>query len=110
MSGVDLWLKVNDLNDKMLNAVDDFTVFSKDAAQKNALYKKERSKRLMVRRAEGVPVSILKEVVDGEDDIADLKCDADATDGLRDSTREYIMALKVAITTLREQIQREWNL
>jgi len=108
MTGVDLYLELNERQKALDEAVQDlfkWEALSRDSA---LAYKKERTKQLAIHRSEGMPVSILKEYVEGIDSVADLRADYDGAEGQIVAVREFIMATKVAIGSLNEQIKREW--
>ena len=108
MSGVDLMLELKEREDKLFDAIDDLYKFGRLAPEEDREFKIARQKEMLTQRAKGLPVSILKEVAEGEEGVAELKCKADTTENLFLATKELIQALKLSINTLKEQIAREW--
>ncbi len=109
MSGVDLLLELRKTKEELFQALSDLDMYSKEAPLKRRDYRREKAKRTAVKRAEGVPVSIIQTIVDGEDDIADLWCIAEQTENLKGVAAEKINILKQWFSFLREQTGREWS-
>ena len=69
----------------------------------------ELAKLMLKKREEGLPVSMLKNICEGDPYIAELKYNVDLADVLYDSAKETINALKIEIKVLNDQIEREWH-
>lgn len=109
MSGVDLFLEIQSKTEMLDKALGSFRKRGEALAEANREYKMELSKTLLLKREEGTPVSILKNVCEGLPEIAELRFKLDMADTLYSSAKETINALKLEIKVLNDAIEREWH-
>jgi hypothetical protein len=59
-------------------------------------------------KAEGMPATLIRDLVRGDDDVADLRFLRDVAQVNYDTEQEVINAIKVNIRVVADQIAREW--
>lgn len=109
MSGADLFLDIQAKIDLLDKALTSFGKRGKALAEADKEYRIELSKMLLVKRDEGIPVSVLTKICEGLPEIAELRFQRDVADVQYSSAKEMINALKVQIKVLEEAIEREWH-
>ena len=78
-------------------------------AQTEHDYRVALSKAMLIKRDEGLPVTILGDVCRGMNEIAKLKLDRDIAESLYDSVMQKIYSIKLNISILENQLGREWG-
>jgi hypothetical protein len=78
-------------------------------AQAEHDYKVHTSKRILLRREEGMAATIMKDIVMGEAETAKLRLERDIAEVMYKTALESINAEKLVIRVLDEQLDREWN-
>ncbi len=109
MSGVDLMLDIQNKTQMLDTALGSFRKRGEAVAAARRAYKMELSKAMLIKREEGVPVSILKAVCEGLPEIAELGFALDTAITLHDSAKETINVNKLEIKVLNDAIEREWH-
>lgn len=79
------------------------------AAQAERDYRVEMSKKVLMERDKGTPVTIISDVCRGDPDIAKLRFERDVADVVYKSAMEAINGYKLQIKILDAQLDREWN-
>lgn len=87
----------------------EFKKWSKEYAKREHDYRVALSKRLIERRLEGYPVTILSDIVRGEEDIAKLKYERDIAEGLKESAEKGTDFYKLTARLMDSQDSREWS-
>ena len=80
-----------------------------DKAETERKYKELLSQEVLRLRDEGMPVTIIKEVVYGLKAVAAARFDRDVALTIYEANQEAINAIKLNLRIVNEQIQREWN-
>ena len=81
----------------------------KKYAEKEANYRSELSKAMLLEREAGMPATILSDVCRGKDDIALLKLERDIAEAKYKAALEAVNVYKLRIKSLEAQIEREWR-
>lgn len=105
----DLQQQLNEQLQALKEAQNSLVRLANDAANAEYCYRVEKSKQVLLRRAEGMPVSLLSDVVKGDAKIAQLRLDADIKQSLYDAAKECINSSKFIARVLNEQIEREYR-
>ncbi len=91
-------------------ATDALTVKGKDLAIKERDYRVTLSKALLIGRAEGYPVTILRDICLGLDEVSDARLKRDIAQSQYDATRERINTLKLHARMIDGQLSRDLEL
>ena len=72
-------------------------------------YRIALSKKMLIERDNGMPVSILSDVCRGSEEVAELKFKRDCAKVNYESVQEAVNVYKLQIKVLENQIEREWR-
>lgn len=78
-------------------------------AQAEHDYRVELSKKVLLERDKGTPVTIISDVCRGDPNIAKLRFERDVADVVYRSALEAINGYKLQIKILDAQVEREWG-
>lgn len=104
-----MWHDIEETMKKGEQSLSEFKKYNNEYAKKEYLYRTELSKRLLKRRTEGLPVTVLSDVVRGEEDIAKLKFDRDIAEGLKNSAEKGTDFYKLFARLLNDEFTREYG-
>lgn len=90
-------------------AVKQLGVRGKAYAQAEKDYRVAMSRKVMVEREKGTPVTIISDVCRGTPEIAELRFNRDCAEVVYKSALEAINAIKLQIKILDAQVSREWG-
>lgn len=79
------------------------------AAQAERTYRINAAKAMLLLKQDGVPVTLIMELVKGDERVAEYRFNRDVADVRYKTTQERINAVKREITIVSEQINREWG-
>lgn len=80
-----------------------------EAASTERDYRVELSKKILIERDKGTPVTIISDICRGSREIADLKFKRDVAEVVFDSAKEAINVYKLKLKVYEAQLDREWN-
>lgn len=100
----ELW----ELRQALANALESKRTSGFQLAKNNRAYKVAKASLILKLRSEGMPVTIINDVVAGDEDIADLAFARDCAQVTYDTDQEVINATKKNIGIVQDQINREW--
>ena len=78
-------------------------------AQAEHDYKVALSKKILLERDKGTPVTIISDVCRGDKEIAKLRFERDVAETSYEAAKEAINGYKLQIRILDAQIEREWG-
>ena len=78
-------------------------------AEKIRLYRILLAKTILQLKADGMPVSIIKEVAKGVEEVADAELEMNAASVSYTASKENIMAQKKLLESIEADIKREWG-
>lgn len=107
MSGLSMINEMNDLNVRLNNAIRLMARYGKEYAQAEHDYKLELKKQALIRREDGMPVTLIDKVVYG--DCAEKRFKRDTAEIMYKTAQENINSIKLQIRILDNQISREWG-
>lgn len=87
----------------------EYKKWNKEYAKREHKYRVALSQRLVQRRVEGCPATILSDVVRGEEDIAKLKENRDIAEGLMKSAEKGTDFYKLLARLLDSQFSKEYG-
>lgn len=109
MEGQSLWQEICQKRRDLCDEIDRMRDAGMQLARNEAEYRKALAKFIALRRADGVPVTIIGDLARGDDDIALLRMQRDMSQVLYDVSREKINAVKKELGILQGQWEREWS-
>lgn len=68
-----------------------------------------RQEALKLRADEGMPVTLINQIVYGIPDVAKLRFDRDVAEAIYNTNQEFINTTKLQIRILESQLSREWG-
>lgn len=90
-------------------AIGQFGVRGRIYAQAEHDYRVALSKKILLARDKGTPVTIISDVCRGDPEIAKLRLEKDTAKACYDAAKEAINGYKLQIRILDAQIEREWG-
>lgn len=104
-----MWHEIEETLDNAEKSLSEFKKWAIDYANKKSDYQVALSKRLIERKEEGIPVTILLNVVKGEEDIAQLRLERDLAESVMKSAEKGTDFYKLKARLMEEQTSREWG-
>ena len=104
-----MWHEIEEVIKKAEISLSEYKKLSKDYAKKEQKYRVALSQRLLKRRTEGMAVTVLNDIVKGEEDIAKLRLDRDIAEGLMKSAEKGTDFYKLYARLMEGQTSREWG-
>lgn len=105
----DLMLKRNETIKMMDQALESARKRGEESAQAEKEYRIAQSKKMLVLRDSNIPVTILNDIVKGDEAIADLRFKRDLAQVLYKSAQEAINVYKLELKAIEAQIDREYG-
>lgn len=91
-------------------AIRDMARLGREKAEAERKYRIAKAKRLLYEREKNhTPVSIIADIVKGQEDVAYLAFERDCAESVYDANREAALLAKKRADIYREQISREWS-
>lgn len=106
---MELWDEIREEFDLATKALHELRPRGQAKAQTEHDYRVALSKRILVLRAEGNPVTAILDIARGEEEIAKLRYERDIAESLYNSAVEAINLKKLKIKVLEGQLSREWG-
>lgn len=103
----DLIIESEELRKQLNNNIDELKIVGYKKAKAEYDYRVALSKEIMVRRDQGLPVTIINDVVRGKEEIAKLKLQRDYKETLYDAAKQKIYATKIELEIVENQLQAE---
>lgn len=107
MSGQDIILEFREKRIKLIDTVVAMKKIGRELARAENEYRKELAKKMLLERANGMPVTIISDICRGDEKIADLKLKRDIAQSDYDVSDNMQNALKIEIRILENEINRE---
>lgn len=105
----DLFTEVTQKLDELDKALGSLGKAGRAYAQAEKDYKIALRKAILIERNKGTPVTVILNLVKGEEDVADLRFKRDCAETVYKTCLEGINVLKLESKIISEQIDREWN-
>lgn len=103
----DLIIESEELRKQLNDNIDELKKVGYKKAKAEYEYRVALSKGIMVQRSQGVPVTIINDVVRGNENIAKLKFQRDFAETLNDAAKQKIYATKIELEIVENQIEAE---
>lgn len=104
-----LWNEIEEKQKMLDKAIEELAKNGYSLASKERDYKIAISKSALLLRDEGLPVTLINQVIYGLDAIADLRFKRDTAQVKYNANQEYINTLKLQIRILESQLSREFG-
>lgn len=105
---MDLWTELLELANALDEAIRDMRKTGRELAEAERDYKVcLRSYALRLKGMKGFAVGLIQLVVKGEPEVADARMRRDIAQTMYDASREVVMATKLKLRVVNEQISRE---
>lgn len=109
MSGQDLFLELMDKKRILERALGELGKRGRAKAKAEQLYRETLAELQLVKRADGLPATIIGDVCRGDKKVAKLKLDRDVAEVDYTANLEAINVYKIIVRILENQIEREWR-
>lgn len=102
------WAELADLREQLATALDRKRESGFQLAQNEQAYKVAKAECTLRLRAEGMPATLIRDLVAGDRHVADLRLARDCAQVTYDTEQEVINAVKKNIGIVQDQIAHEW--
>lgn len=109
MSGQTLMMQREEIKKSLNRSMEKLHQNGTNHAEKKREYRRILAQTILMLKSKGMPVSVIKEVAKGQEDVAQAECDAQIAEVLYISSRENIMIQKKLLDSIEEDIKREWG-
>lgn len=109
MQDNDLFLEAQDKASQLDKALGSLGKYGRENALAEKNYRIALRQAILIERNKGTPVTIILNLVKGEEDIAELRFKRDCAEANYKACLEGINVLKLEVKIMDEQISREWN-
>ena len=109
MNGQDLMIEMQGRIKMLDTALQQLGNRGRAYAQAERDYREALSKKILMERDKGTPVTIISDVCRGDRQIAGLRFNRDVAQTVYEAAKEACNVYKLEIRTLDEQISREWG-
>lgn len=103
----DLLLEVQELQRKLDQGIKLIAKYGKEHAEAERDYRVEKGKWIMKLRSDGIQATLIPDVAKYK--TADLMFKRDTAEVMYKTAFENVMAIKKQMTTVENQIEREWS-
>lgn len=109
MDGISYFQEQDRLRDELRKAIDTMRRDGYELSRKIAGYEVARADLEMRLRDRGLPATLIKDLVAGDEDVSMLKLERNNAQVDYDTDHELVMAIKKDIDVVRDVISREWG-
>ena len=104
-----MWEEIEQCIKDLNKTVTSFKQYKKEYAIKERDYRIALAKKILEERTKGTPVTIISDLVRGDEEIAQLRFEKDIAQGLSESADHGINFYKLKLRTLESQYSKEWD-
>lgn len=106
---MELWQQIEEKQKKLDKAIKELATNGYDLATKEREYKMQLCKTALELRDQGMPVTLINQVIYGYGDVPKLRFERDTADVKYNANQEYINTIKLQIRILESQLNREYT-
>ena len=106
---MELWKQIEEKQKKLDKAIKELATNGYDLATKEREYKMQLCKTALELRDQGMPVTLINQVIYGYGDVPKLRFERDTAEVKYNANQEYINAIKLEIRILESQLNREYT-
>lgn len=105
----ELYAKRDELEGLLVDGLEESRRAGIKYAENNAEYRKARRIEVLNERRKGTPATLIRDIVQGIEYVADLKQSCDAAMTVYEAAQESINVNKIRLRAVEADIQRIWN-
>lgn len=105
----DLVMEAQERQEKLDADIKSMRSYGLKRAQSDRAYVVALAQEMLRLRAENLPATLIRDLARGNQEIAKLRFERDASDALYETARESVMNHKQRLKTINETMQREWG-
>lgn len=110
LSGLDMVQRLRDLLDNLLpKGVHQIAKYGVEHAEYERQYRKLVKQETLKAQADGIPATLIRDIVRGTDCVADARFESDKADALYKAAQESVNINKLTAKILQEQMKQEWG-
>lgn len=106
---MELWQELENARKELKEALLRLPKTGIDYCKANMEYHKEKTKTILKLKKEGMPTTLIPQMIKGMDEVADLEFNRNATDVFYKANLEAINVHKLEIKVIEKQIEREYG-
>ena len=106
---MDLYNDINELIKRLNTSVVKLKDYGKELAKAERDYKVTLRQEALKLRNDGMPVTLINQIIYGIPEVADKRFKRDVAETMRDVALENIQSIKLQIRILMAQAQLEWS-
>ena len=106
---MDLYNDINELIKRLNTSVVKLKDYGKELAEAERDYKVTLRQEALKLRNDGMPVTLINQIIYGIPEVADKRFKRDVAETMRDVALENIQSIKLQIRILMAQAQLEWS-
>ena len=100
--------ELQELRAELMECIESMREAGFQLAQSESAYKIAKAKAELRMRADGMPATLIRDLVQGDEEVAALRLNRDCNQVTYDTEKERELGIKKNIDIVREQINREW--
>lgn len=106
---MELWQQIEEKQKKLDKAIKELATNGYDLATKEREYKMKLCKTALELRDQGMPVTLINQVIYGYGDVPKFRFERDTARTKYEANQEFINTTKLAIRILESQLNREYT-
>lgn len=106
---MELWQQIEEKHKMLDKAINELATNGYDLATKEREYKMQLCKTALELRDQGMPVTLINQVIYGYGDVPKLRFERDTAEVKYNANQEYINTIKLQIRILESQLNREYT-
>lgn len=103
----DLQKEMRELRNTLTLAITELKKRGREKAKAEMDYRVALQKKILLERDKGTPVTIINDICKGDKEIAKLKFQRDVAETFYDTAKEKVLATKLEIRIVEEEMQAE---
>lgn len=106
---MELWQELITIERQLNDALATLRKNGIDYCEANRLYQMEKAKTIMKLKSDGIPITLIPQMVKGLENVAELDYQRNKAEVIYKANVEAINIKKLELRVLEEQIEREWG-
>ena len=108
MFNIDLYEEIQRLTNTLTQSIKLLRTNGVKLAEAERNYKVSLAKEALKMKADGMPVTLINQVIYGTKEVSELRFKRDVEQATYDANKEYINSCKLQLRLLEAQLEREW--
>lgn len=106
---MELWEELEQARKELEEALATLSKRGVDYCKANKEYHIEKTKEILKLKKEGMPITLIPQMIKGLENVAELDFKRNATEVFYKACLEVINVKKLEIKVIEKQIERDWN-